>query len=97
MILITGPYRSGTDNNPKRIAQDMKNVDLPALPIFRKGHVPIIGEWAVNPLIHLAGSKEVGDALFTEIPYPVTHLILTKCDAVLRLKEPTKMWKSRSP
>ena len=34
MILITGPYRSGTDNNPKRIAQDMKNVDLPALPIL---------------------------------------------------------------
>lgn len=90
MILIAGPYRSGTDNDPKRIAQNMANLEAPALPIFRKGHVPIIGEWVANPLIHLAGSKEVGDAVFTEIQYPVAHRILAKCDAVLRIKGASK-------
>ncbi len=77
MILIAGAYRSGTNNDPKRIAQNMKNVETSALPIFRKGHVPIIGEWVSNPLIHLAGSKEVGDALFYRVSIsrctPDTH------------------------
>jgi len=31
-----------------------------ALPIFRKGHVPIIGEWFAHPLLKLAGSTKPG-------------------------------------
>lgn len=86
MILIAGPYRSGTNNDPRRIQKNMKKLEAQALPIFRKGHVPIIGEWAANPLIALAGSKEVGDAIFNEIQYPVAHRLLTKCDAILRIE-----------
>lgn len=90
MILIAGPYRSGTDNDPKKIVQNLENLEAPALLIFRKGHVPIIGEWVANPLIRLAGSKEVGDAIFTEIQYPVAHRILAKCDAILRIDGSSK-------
>ncbi len=86
LILIAGPYRSGTGNNPELIRQNMDNLEAAALPIFRKGHIPMIGEWVANPLISLAGSKEIGDAIFTEIQYPIAHRILTKCDAVLRIQ-----------
>ena len=90
LILIAGPYRSGTGNDPKLIKKNMDNLESVALPIFRKGHVPIIGEWVANPLIELAGSKEVGDEIFQEIQYPTAHRLLTKCDAVLRIEGESK-------
>lgn len=90
MILIAGPYRSGTNNDPKLIEQNMERLEAMALPIFRKGHIPMIGEWVANPLIKLAGSKEVGDEIFQEIQYPVAHRLLTKCDAILRINGASK-------
>ncbi|QCX02345.1 DUF4406 domain-containing protein [Aggregatimonas sangjinii] len=90
MILIAGPYRSGTNNDPMRIKKNMDRLETMALPIFRKGHVPMIGEWVANPLIELAGSKEVGDAIFTAIQYPAAHRLLTKCDAILRIEGASK-------
>jgi|TARA_R110002074_G_scaffold106578_1_gene230146 hypothetical protein len=90
MILIAGPYRSGTNNDPRLIKKNMDNLEAMALPIFRKGHVPMIGEWVANPLIELAGSKKVGDDIFNEIQYPTAHRLLTKCDAVLRIKGESK-------
>lgn len=90
LILIAGPYRSGTNNDPLLIKQNMDNLESVSLPIFRKGHIPMIGEWVANPLIELAGSKEVGDDIFTEIQYPVAHRLLTKCDAVLRIEGASK-------
>ena len=85
LILIAGPYRSGTGNDPEKIEANMARLEAVALPIFRKGHIPMIGEWVANPLIRLAGSREPGDAVFTEIQYPTAHRLLTKCDAVLRI------------
>lgn len=90
LILIAGPYRSGTNNDPKLIQQNLDNLEAVALPIFRKGHIPMIGEWVANPLIELAGSKEVGDEIFTEIQYPTAHRLLTKCDAILRIEGASK-------
>lgn len=90
LILIAGPYRSGTNNDPELIKKNLDNLESVALPIFRKGHIPMIGEWVANPLISLAGSKEVGDEIFTEIQYPTAHRLLTKCDAVLRIKGESK-------
>ncbi len=86
MIMIAGPYRSGTNNDPELIRKNMDKLEAPALPIFRKGHMPIIGEWAANPIIKLAGSIEVGDEIFKEIQYPAAHRLLTKCDAIFRIK-----------
>lgn len=90
MILIAGPYRSGTNNNPILIKANLDRLEAAALPIFRKGHVPMIGEWVANPLIELAGSKEMGDEIFQEIQYPTAHRLLTKCDAVLRIQGASK-------
>ncbi len=85
LILIAGPYRSGTNDDPTLIQQNLDNLEAMALPIFRKGHVPMIGEWVALPLLHLAGSKKPGDEIWNEIQYPVAHRLLEKCDAVLRI------------
>lgn len=85
LILIAGPYRSGTNDDPALIQKNMGNLESVALPIFRKGHIPIIGEWIALPLMHLAGSKQIGDTIWDEMQYPIAHGILPKCDAVLRI------------
>ena len=43
LILIAGPYRSGTGNDPVLIKKNMEQLEAMALPIFRKGHIPMIG------------------------------------------------------
>ena len=90
LILIAGPYRSGTGNDPVLIKRNMDQLEAMALPIFRKGHLPMIGEWVALPLMNLAGSKEIGDEVWDEIQYPVAHKLLEKCDAVLRIPGASK-------
>lgn len=90
LILIAGPYRSGTNDDPVLIRQNLDNLEAAALPIFRKGHIPVIGEWFALPLIHLAGSTRIGDEAWQEIQYPIAHRILEKCDAVLRIDGASK-------
>lgn len=60
-----------------------------ALPIFRAGHIPIIGEWLALPLVDLAGSRRVGDQAFNEVFHPIAIRLLEKCDAVLRVGGPS--------
>jgi hypothetical protein len=85
MILIAGPYRSGTNDDAARMTANLQALESYALPIYRAGHVPVIGEWLALPLLRTAGSTRVGDALYEEIVYPVAHRLLERCDAVLRV------------
>jgi hypothetical protein len=85
MILIAGPYRSGTNDDPKKMAANVRFMESFALPIFRLGHIPVLGEWFALPLLHVAGSKQVGDESFNEIFHPIAERLLEKCDAVLRV------------
>lgn len=90
MILIAGPYRSGTNNDPELMKKNLEHLESVVLPLFRKGHMPIIGEWLALPLLKLAGAKEPGDDVWQEIQYSAAHRMLLKCDAVLRLKGESK-------
>jgi hypothetical protein len=90
MILIAGPYRGGTNDDPALMKKNLQKLESAALPIFKLGHVPIIGEWVALPLLELAGSKKPGDDIWNEIQYPVAHRLLEKCDAVLRLEGESK-------
>ena len=85
LILIAGPYRSGTGDDPEKMAANVGDMESYALPIFRLGHIPVLGEWFALPLLHLAGSKHVGDEAYQEIFHPVAERLLEKCDAVLRI------------
>jgi hypothetical protein len=85
MILIAGPYRSGTGDDPQKIEANVHVMESFALPIFRKGHIPMLGEWLALPLVKLAGSQKIGDEAFNEIFHPIAELLLEHCDAVLRV------------
>jgi hypothetical protein len=85
VILIAGPYRSGTGDDPSRMQANVRAMEEFALPIFRAGHVPIVGEWLALPLVALAGSKRVGDDAFNEIFHPIAERLVARCDAVLRV------------
>ncbi len=85
MILVAGPYRSGTGDDPAKMAANVRAMEAYALPLFRAGHVPIVGEWLALPLVALAGSRRVGDAAFDEIFHPIAERLLARCDAVLRV------------
>jgi len=86
LILIAGPYRSGTNDDPLLMEKNLRRLEEAALPLFRAGHVPIIGEWLALPLMQQAGSQKPGDDAYNEIAYPVAKRLLLKCDAVLRLE-----------
>jgi hypothetical protein len=90
MILIAGPYRSGTNDDPVKMESNQKTMEAFALPLFRAGHVPVVGEWLALPLVRLAGSREVGDEAFNEIFHPIAERLLAHCDAVLRVGGPSQ-------
>ncbi|HLA08611.1 MAG TPA: hypothetical protein VJ022_14285 [Anaerolineales bacterium] len=85
LILIAGPYRSGTGDDPEKIDANVHAMESAAMPIFNKGHIPLLGEWVALPLVKLAGSKQIGDQRFNEIFHPIAGRLLDKCDAVLRI------------
>jgi hypothetical protein len=85
MILIAGPYRSGTNDDPGLMQKNLEAMEAYALAIFRAGHIPLIGEWVALPLVKLAGSRKVGDEAFNEIFHPISLRLVEKCDGILRI------------
>ena len=85
LILIAGPYRSGTADEPAALAANLATLEAAAWPVFRKGHVPMIGEWVALPVMRGAGSTSVGDEIAAGVLYPTAERLLHHCDAVLRL------------
>ena len=85
MILISGPYMSGTNCDEDAIAKNLKAMEDYALPIFQKGHLAVVGEWLAWPVIRQAGGYSHSSEQFSEFQYPVAHRLLEKCDAVLRI------------
>lgn len=85
MILIAGPYRSGTGDDPALMAANLERLEAAAWPLFQKGHVPMIGEWAALPILRGAGGGMPGSALYDAVMHPTAHRLLEKCDGVLRL------------
>ncbi len=85
MILVAGPYRSGTNDDPARIAANVAAMEACALPLYERGHVPVLGEWLALPVVHAAGSQAPGDAVYDGIFHPHCERLLAHCDAVLRI------------
>jgi hypothetical protein len=85
MILIAGPYRSGTGDDPAKMAANLRRLEAVSYSLFRAGHLPMIGEWVALPIWNVAGGTTVGDSLYDEILHPTAARLLQHCDAVLRL------------
>jgi hypothetical protein len=90
IILIAGPYRSGTNDDPHLIAENLDRLESFALSVYRAGHIPMIGEWIALPLIRKAGGVQLGDAISEQFLYPVASRLLERCHAVLRIEGESK-------
>ena len=90
MILIAGSYRSGTNDDPTKMATNLRHLESVSWSLFQAGYVPMIGEWVALPIWHVAGGKTVGDDLYEEILHPTAGRLLQLCDAVLRLEGASK-------
>ena len=85
LILLAGPYRSGTGDDPDLMAANLARLEEAAWPVFAAGHVPMIGEWVALPVLRSAGADGVTDPLAEQVLYPTAERLLQHCDAVLRL------------
>jgi hypothetical protein len=90
MILIAGPYRSGTGDDPQLMAANLARLEEAAWPLFQAGHVPMIGEWVALPVLRSAGATGVTDPLAERVMYPAAQRLLQHCDGVLRLPGKSK-------
>ena len=90
VILIAGPFRSGTNDDPALIARNLERLESFSLPIYQAGHIPMIGEWVALPIMKQAGSRALGDATAERYLYPVASRLLERCDAVLRVDGASK-------
>jgi hypothetical protein len=84
LILIAGPYRSGTNDDPSAMAANLARLEVAAWPIFAAGHLPMIGEWVALPVLRSTGAT-VFDPIARKVMYPAAQRLLEHCDAVLRL------------
>ncbi|WP_144875229.1 DUF4406 domain-containing protein [Microbacterium sp. 1.5R] len=82
LILIAGPYRSGTGGDPALVARNLERLEEAAAPIHRLGHVPMIGEWVALPVLRGLDGADAGGG---DVMYETAHRLLQHCDAVLRL------------
>lgn len=89
MILVAGPYRSGTNDDPARIAANVAAMEACALPLYERGHMPVLGEWLALPVVHAAGSQAIGDTVYEALFHPHCERLLSHCDAVLRVGGPS--------
>jgi hypothetical protein len=90
LILVAGPYRSNTNDDPQKIAANMQRMNRAALLVFRRGHLPITGEALALPLIEEAESRRVGDGPFNAIFHPLSRRLVERVDAVLRIGGPSQ-------
>ena len=90
IILIAGPYRSGSNDDPARIAENLDRLESFALPIYEAGHIPMIGEWVALPIMKQAGSTLLGDSISQQYLYPVASRLIDRCDAVFRIEGQSK-------
>lgn len=85
LILVSGPYLTGTNGDPEKVAENLAAMERMALPLFERGHLALVGEWLAWPVIRAAGGHSHQDAIFKTYQYPVAHRLLSKCDAVFRI------------
>lgn len=90
LILIAGPWRSGTDGDQAKMDENLARLENAALAVYQRGHVPVIGEWLALPLAKAAGSTSIGDEISETMLYPVAHRLIARCDAIYRIAGASK-------
>ena len=74
LILISGPYLTGSSGDPQKVAMNLAAMEAMALPIFERCHLALVGEWLAWPVIRAAGGVSHNDSVFKAYQYPVALL-----------------------
>jgi hypothetical protein len=82
-IMIAGPYSSDGADQATR-AERLREMNLAAYEVFRRGHTPVIGVNMALPII------ETGEGSYEELMMPISFALAEKCDAILRIGGPSK-------
>jgi hypothetical protein len=61
LVLIAGPYQTGTQGDPGTISANRARLESFALPIYRRGHLPMVSEWLALPIVRAAGESRGAD------------------------------------
>lgn len=85
LILVAGPYRSDTNGDPARIQANVDAMTVVSLELYRRGHLPVMGEWFALPLIDAAKAAGTFEDADAAIFHPIAERILARCDACLRI------------
>jgi len=89
MVLVAGPYRSGTGGDRALIQANVDAMTRAALEVHRRGHLPEMGEWFALPLIEAAEADGEADA-YERLFHPIAEQVLARCDACLRIGGPSE-------
>ena len=89
MILVAGPYRSGTGGDVDLIRANLEYRRRVALELYRRGHLPVLREWIALPLIEEAELAGLEDG-YEELSLPIAERVLGRCDACLRIGGPSE-------
>ncbi len=83
-IMVAGPYTSGAADEDA-LARNLAAMNLAAVEVWKRGHVPVIGVNMALPVIGMAGDDQ-----FEAIMMPLSMALAERCDAVLRVGGPSK-------
>jgi len=89
MILVAGPYRSGTGGDHDLVRANLEQRRRVALELYRRGHLPVLREWFALPLIEEAELAGLEDG-YEELSLPIAERVLERCDACLRIGGPSE-------
>lgn len=78
-IMVAGPYRTGA-RSPEERARNLRKLNLAALEVHRRGHLPVLGVNLALPIVEAAG-----ESAYDEIMLPLSLALAERCDAILRL------------
>ncbi len=58
---------SGTNGDEAAIARNLNAMEDYALPIYKKGHIAVVGEWLAWPVIRQAGGETHSSEQFSDL------------------------------
>lgn len=90
MLLVVGPYSTGTVNDATARVANFKAMEECARDLQKAGHFPLLAEWVTLPLLRLAGSNAVEDSVYETRFHEYAKQLLQRCDGVVRIGGPSQ-------
>ena len=79
LIMISGPVSAETE---KLETENLKKLNKVAAEVFKRGHIPVVGINAANPVVEQAEIEDRYEAVMQ-----ICEALAEKCDAVLLIGE----------